>query len=313
MTVRRRPSARVRRRTRPPRLERGGTVALVAPAGPVHPEALAFAVREVERRDFRAAVDASVLARAGYLAGDDARRARELEEAFRNPDVDAVLCLRGGYGATRILPTLDPDLLRRHPKPLAGFSDATALHALAGQAGLVSIHGAMLGARPAPSRQALDSLWRMLTDPRPAGAIDGGAVRALGRGRARGPLVGGCLSLVVALLGTPWQLDTRGAVLLLEDVDEPAYRIDRMLVQLGLAGTLDEVRGVVVGTFERAKADERRAIRRVVTEVLGLLGVPVLYDFPAGHVRRNVALPLGATVEIDAGRRRLVCLEGAVA
>lgn len=288
-------------------------MALVAPSGPVRPEGLAAAVREVKRRGFRAAVDASVLAHDGYLAGDDARRARELTDAFRDPDVDAVLCLRGGYGVMRLLPAIDADLLRRHPKPVVGFSDVTALHAVAAQAGVVSIHGAMLGARPSPARAALDSLWRMLTDPRPAGAVSGPAVRALGRGRARGPLVGGCLALVVSLLGTPWQLDTRGAVLLLEDVDEPAYRIDRMLVHLGLAGAFDEVRGVVVGAFERAAADERAGIRRAVTDVLGVLGVPVLYDFPAGHVRRNLALPLGATVEIDASRRRLVCLEGAVA
>lgn len=298
---------------RPPRLRPGGTVALVAPSGPVHPEGLAAAVREVRRRGFREAVDASVLARDRYLAGDDARRARELEDAFQNPEIDAVLCLRGGYGAMRILPALDAGLLRRHPKPLVGFSDITALHALAARAGLVSIHGAMLGARPSPSRVALDSLWRMLTDPRPAGVVTAPSVRALGRGRARGILVGGCLALVTSLVGTPWQLDTRGAILLLEDVDEPAYRIDRMLVHLGLAGALDEVRGVVVGAFERASAEERASIRRVVQEVLGVLGVPVLYDFPAGHIRRNLALPLGAMVEIDADRRRLVCLEGAVA
>ncbi|HEX7125123.1 MAG TPA: LD-carboxypeptidase [Thermodesulfobacteriota bacterium] len=298
---------------RPPRLRPGGTVALVAPSGPVHPEGLAAAEREVRRRGFRAAVDASVLARDRYLAGDDARRAREFEDAFRNPAIDAVLCLRGGYGATRILPALDAGLLRRYPKPLVGFSDITALHALAAKAGLVSIHGAMLGARPGPARVALDSLWRMLTDPRPAGAVTGPSVRALGRGRARGILVGGCLALVTSLIGTPWQIDTRGAILLLEDVDEPAYRIDRMLVQLGLTGALDEVRGVVVGAFERAAAGERASIRRVVQEVLGIVGVPVLYDFPAGHLRRNLALPLGAMVEIDADRRRLVCLEGAVA
>lgn len=315
MTVRRRrpSSARVRRRTRPPRLTPGGTVALVAPAGPVGPEGLARAVREVERRGFRAAVDASILAQDGYLAGDDARRARELTDAFRDPDVDAVLCLRGGYGATRILPVLEPGLLRRHPKPLAGFSDVTALHAVAAQAGLVSIHGAMLGARPAPTAAAVESLFRLLTDPRPIGPLTAPSVRALGRGRGRGPLVGGCLSLVVGLLGTPWQLDTRGAVLLLEDVDEPAYRVDRMLVQLGLAKAFDEVRGVVVGRFEREGAEARREIRRLLTEILGVLRVPVLYDFPVGHVRRNLALPLGAAVEIDADRRRLVCLEGAVA
>ncbi len=314
MTVRRRhASARVRRRARPPRLPQGGTVALVAPSGPVHPEGLAAAVREVTRRGMRAAVDASVLACDRYLAGDDARRAREIEDAFRNPEVEAVLCLRGGYGATRILPALESGLLRRHPKPLAGFSDITALHALAAQAGLVSVHGALLGARPAPARAAVDALFRMLTDPRPVGPLGGPGVRALGRGRARGPLVGGCLSLVAALLGTPWQIDTRGAVLLLEDVSEPAYRIDRMLVQLGLAGAFDEVRGVVVGAFEQSDGATRPEIRRVLTEVLGLLGVPVLIDFPAGHVRRNIALPLGTTVEIDADRRRLVCLEGAVA
>jgi muramoyltetrapeptide carboxypeptidase len=306
---------------RPPRLRPGGTVALVAPAGPVRPDGIAWAVREVERRGFRAAVDASLLARDGYLAGDDARRVRELTDALADPEIDAVICARGGYGAMRILPALDARLFGRRPKPFVGFSDITALHSLAARAGVVTVHGPMLAARPAPSRASVDSLWRMLTDPRPAGPVGGPRVKALGRGRARGRLAGGCLSLVAALLGTPWEIDTDGAVLLLEDVDEPAYRIERMLLQLGLAGALDRVRGVVVGRFYDAGPDPSgrhgapagaRDVVRVVREVLGVLGVPVLYDFPAGHGRTNLALPLGAAVEVDADRRRLVLLEGAV-
>jgi muramoyltetrapeptide carboxypeptidase len=323
MAVRRRnSSSRVRARTKPPRLTPGGTVALVAPAGPVRPEGLAWAVRAIERRGFRAAVDASIVDADGYLAGDDARRVRELTDAFANPDIDAVLCARGGYGAMRLLPALDPGLFRRHPKPFAGFSDITALHAFLGQeAGLVTVHGPMLGARPAPARAAVESLWRALTDPRALGAIGGPRVKAIGRGRARGRLVGGCLALVTALLGTPWALDTEGAILLLEDVDEPAYRIDRMLMQLGLAGALDRVRGIVFGELYNCGPDptgnhvapaDAANLRRRIEEIVGLLGVPVLYDFPAGHGRRNAALPLGATVEVDADAARLVVLEGAV-
>ncbi len=314
-----------RSRTKPPRLRPGGTVALVAPAGPVRPDALAWAVRAVERRGFRVAVDASILENDGYLAGSEARRVRELTDAFADPAIDAVLCARGGYGAMRLLPALDPDLFRRHPKPFAGFSDITALHAFLGQqAGLVTVHGAMLATRPAPAPAALEALWRALTDPSPLGVVGGPRVKAIGRGRARGRLVGGNLTLVTALVGTPWALNTDGAVLFLEDVDEPAYRIDRMLMQLGLAGALDGIRGVVVGELadsqpawpepagRGAPPTDQRRVRRLLAEVFGLLGIPVLYDFPAGHGRRNLALPLGAMVEVDADARRLVVLEGAV-
>jgi muramoyltetrapeptide carboxypeptidase len=308
------------RRIRPARLRPGDWVAVVAPAGPVPHERLEMGVRRLEQLDLRVRLGASVLQRTGYLAGDDGRRAADLLGLWAREDVRGVFCARGGYGTARIADLLTPAFLRRHPKVFCGFSDITTLHGACARAGLVSFHGPMVA-------------WDLASGPDRADGYDADALRAVlfeGRapyrfaptktttiagGRASGRLAGGCLSLLVASIGTPEQLDARGTILLLEDEQEPPYRIDRMLTQLLRTRLLRGVRGIVLGDFPGCEPDTGAgyALFDVVAERLGGLGVPVLYGFPFGHTRRpNLTLPLGVRATLDATRRTLTLEEAGV-
>lgn len=285
---------------KPRPLRPGGTLALVAPAGPMDAERLRGGEALLHRAGLRTCRADDLLAHSGYLAGDDRRRARELMEAVRDPQVDAIVCVRGGYGCHRIVSELDAGAVRRARKPLLGFSDATTL--LLWQlrrAGLMGFHGPMLERGEALPPDDLDAALALLMgrgapEWRLAGRPGGG-------GRARGRLVGGSLSLVVASLGTPWEIDTRGAILLFEDVNEPPYRIDRMLSQLREAGKLTAAAGVGVGHLHDCQ-DPRYpepCAADVVAERLAPLGVPFVTGLPFGHTPPNRAWPLGARAAID--------------
>jgi muramoyltetrapeptide carboxypeptidase len=256
--------------------------------------------------------------RHGFLAGADEQRAADLNRALRADDIDAVWCLRGGYGTMRILPVIDWDALRRRPRALIGFSDNTALHLAARRVGVVSFHGPHPGAEFPPFAE--DNLLRVLTRTAPAGVLPfpgNGPARAetLAGGQAEGRLVGGNLALVAATLGTPYAIEPEGALLFLEEVGEVAYRIDRLLSQLRLAGVLERVAGVVVGAFSDCPDEADPGIpspAEVIRERLGGLGVPVATGFPFGHVADNWTLPLGVRARLDADAGTLELLEPAV-
>jgi muramoyltetrapeptide carboxypeptidase len=240
-----------------------------------------------------------------------------LHEAFADPSVRAIFALRGGYGTTRLQPLLDTDLVRANPTIFIGSSDVTALlTALVQQAGLVAFHGP--GAADSFFRQSdpavLERFWRLVSSPEPLGEVLPEGLRTLRGGRARGRLVGGCLSLLAATVGTPWQLEGRDSVLFIEDVGEAAYRIDRMLTQLTQAGVLEGVVAVVVGEMVRCRVPRGAAwsLDDVLLDRLGPLEVPILAGFPAGHGRNEVVLPLGVEVEVDAETGALTVLEAAV-
>lgn len=283
-----------------------------APAGPVPREAFLAGLRILEAR-YRVVHDDGVFCRTGYLAGDDARRAAELNRYLADPDVRAIHCARGGYGIMRILPALDAAALRRAPL-IVGFSDVTALLAWAwARAGVRGVHGpnvTQLAAVPAADQAAL---WRLLEDPAPPGLWATGLTRVTG-GVARGPLVGGNLEVLSRLVGTDTLPSLRGAILFLEEVGERPYRLDRTLTHLALAGALAGVAGVLVGDL--VKCDEPDGSgpgpTEVVAERLATLGVPVCLGMPAGHGARNRALPLGAPAVLDADAGTLELLEGAV-
>jgi muramoyltetrapeptide carboxypeptidase len=303
----------------PKLLEPGATIMFVAPAGPPDRSACERAKKRIEDRGFHVKWRDDLFDVEGYLAGSDQRRADELMEAFTDPDVDAVFCTRGGYGCMRMLDLLDFEKIRANPKMLIGFSDITALHAaLNGQAGIVSLHGpgpsSGLGGEQPPSEFVAKYFHQaILAGYAPADGYtisvpkDIGEVTSFGSGKARGRLVGGNLSLVAALEGTPYAVDCEDAILVLEDVGEAPYRIDRMLQQLKLAGKLGQIRGAVLGQFtETAKReedstnDDRFSVAGVLRQYFEGLGVPVLRNFPLGHVKENCPAPLGAEVEIDA-------------
>lgn len=282
-------------------------MALVAPAGPLRGEAdLDRAVGNARALGFDPLAGPHALERRGYFAGDDAARLADLNRALADDAVDAVWCLRGGYGAMRILDGVDYDALRRRPKPILGYSDITALHAAAGRrAGVATYHGPT--ARAELSDFSRRSLERALAqDGDPGGTADD--ARTLRPGRARGVLAGGNLALLAALAGTPYAPRYEGAILVLEDVNEAVYRVDRMLRQLLLAGALRGVRAIAFGQCTDCPVesdDGARTLDEVVAEAAAILGVPGVVGLPVGHVADQWTLPLGAIAELDADARTL--------
>jgi muramoyltetrapeptide carboxypeptidase len=286
----------------PPPLAPGARVALVAPAGPLRNSGeLTAALAHARALGWEPVVGAHALARAGYLAGTDAERLDDLNTALRDDAIDAVWCLRGGYGVLRLLDGVDYSALRRRPRVILGYSDITALHAAIGQRSeLVTFHGPT--ARGALTPFTRDSLERaVVAQTEPCGRATG--ARTLRGGRAAGRLVGGNLSLLTALSGTPYAPDYRGAILVLEDVGEATYRIDRMLTHLRLSGALSQVAGIALGHFTDGTDPQdasSRPLDDVLREAADVAGVPAVAGIPIGHIDDQWTIPLGAHAELDA-------------
>ena len=289
--------------TYPPALQPGDCIGLIAPASPVKREPLAEGAAALEALGFRVHYTPRIFDAERYLAGSDAARAQELHEMFANPDIHAIFCARGGYGSQRLIPHLDPELIMAHPKLFLGYSDVTSLLMYFYQrCGLVTLHGpAVAGditrdAAPETQRQ----LMGLLTGDAAAMQLPPKALTVVCPGEAEGRLIGGCLSLFVCAIGTPFQPETRDAILFLEDRGERLYAIDRMLTYLKLAGIFEGVRGVVIGDIEPVAADRDRpyGVAEVVSDVLGDLEMPVLYGLQAGHCPQSFTLPFGTQAVI---------------
>ena len=290
-----------------PALPAGGVIALIAPAGPAELD-LNLATQWMHARGYQLRVYPGVWQRDGYLAGSDAERLRDLHDAFADDSVDAIFCLRGGYGCPRLLDGIDFELLRGHPKPFVGYSDITTLHlAITRYAGFVTFHGPMLNADLLGNKQAPteSSLLHMLSGQQPPTLEHPLAypLTTLASGCASGRLLGGNLSMICAVMGTAFELDGEGIILFIEDVNEPLYRVDRLLTHMRLAGKLDRLRGVLVGDVAGV---ERTALERLLTQELGGLGIPVLAGWRSGHCDPNLTLPMGAQVRLDAVQQLLV-------
>lgn len=298
---------------KPYALHPGDLVSVVAPAGPFDPPALEAGMA-VLREHYRVRYDERMQTRHRYLAGDDDRRLAELTAALDDPETKAVFCARGGYGAMRLLAKLAARTSTRPSaaKPLIGFSDITALHQWLQSRGLVSIHGPVVTQLGRLSVQAPPNrLFSLLESELPAAPLSGTA--AYVGGTAEGPLLGGNLSVFTRLLGTPFMPALDGAILLLEDVAEQPYRLDRMWMHLDLAGVFRRVRGIVLGSFTGC---EQRDANYTGTDVLRDLavatGLPCAAGFPIGHGDVNEPVPLGVRVRLDADSHRLTFLEAAV-
>lgn len=304
---------------KPAALRPGDTVAIVAPASNLKPDYLTRGVAEVERLGFRVTHRPDILEKSRYTAGSDARRVEELHAAFADPQIKAVWAARGGYGVMRILPLLDEALLRAHPKILIGYSDLTALHLyLYRRFGWVTFHGPMAAKDMAGGACHYDrtTLLGATMHTKPLGSMPATKLITLHSGPpVTGRLLGGCLTLVTALLGTPDELDTRGSILFLEDTAVKPYALDRMLQQLRLAGKLAEVRGIVFGEMTDCAqhAEQGYQLREVLADCTAGLNVPVLFDLPSGHSPvGNLTLPLGVQATLDAERGALTIEEAAV-
>ena len=284
-------------------------IGVIAPAGPVPAQLLPAVQALYAQWGYRVRLFPGCHADIGYLAGPDALRLADLHAALVDDEVAALHCLRGGYGAMRLLDGIDGELLRRHPKLLIGYSDITALHALWARHGLPSLHAPMPASdlvkpgREADAAALLHVLRHGLraSDVR-APALPADALRV--GGQAEGPLIGGNLSLVAALLGTPWAWNARGAILFLEDINEESYRVDRLLTQLRLAGVLDAAAGFVLGSFT-----EEASPMHLLRDMLVPLAKPLLAGWPSGHGTPNRPLPLGLRVRLDATAGRMTLLQ----
>jgi muramoyltetrapeptide carboxypeptidase len=312
---------------KPPALKPGDTIAFVAPAGAAELPPLLEYKKHLEKEGYKVLVPEGIEHRkVGYLGGTDDQRAAELNAMIRDPKVRAIFPVRGGFGLTRIIDRIDYAALRKDPKIITGYSDLTALHlAIAKKAHVISFHS------PLPMYE----LWKA---DKPEFAFEGvsfgravfadkykpgenGYVVAvpaeakpvkLVAGKARGRLLGGNLSLICATLGTSYAIEPKGVILFVEDVHEAPYRVDRMLSQLRLAGVLDAVSGVVVGSFSNKDPGDPQELDRVLREYFGILKVPVIMNFPVGHTPQNATLPEGGYVELDADRAILRILDNPV-
>ncbi len=308
----------------PPRVVRGQTIGIVAPAGPVKPERLR---RGLERFGdaFQLRIAPSVTAPhpdgvPSYLAASDEVRAAELTQMLRDPDIRAIVLARGGYGIVRILPLLDPQLLARDPKPIVGFSDGTALLAWAYAAGVRGIHGPMIAQLPDLGPGDTAQLIEMLTDPTPAG-VRRWQLAVHGTGTARGHLVAANLTIAAMLVGTPWALPLAGAIALVEDVGERPYELDRYVMHLAQTGALADTAAVIVGDLARCVdpnpptgvPDPEGAALATMVERITAAGVRSATGAPIGHGDRNEPIAFGARAALDLDAGAFEILDGAVA
>ena len=316
---------------RPRALKRGDTVGLITPSSFVaDPDLLQLAEHTISWFGLKLKMGKYVRRKHGYLGGTVEERLEDLHAMFSDRGVDAVFAIRGGYGAAQLLDRIDYDLIRRNPKIFAGYSDITALHlAIHKRTGLITFHG------PVPlskfSEYTQKYYQAALFDSKPLGTLPNPPetdllrpthrLRTIRPGKARGPLIGGNLTLVSTTMGTPWEIDTRGKILFLEDIEEQPYSIDRMLTQLRLAGKFDGVAGIVIGECKDCKPRDYQpsfptggfTLGEVLDEILGKLKVPVLTGLTIGHTDDQLTLPVGVMASLDAGKGELTIEESATA
>lgn len=300
------------------RLRIGDTIGMVAPASPSDSKKAERAIKYLTDMGYGVKAGKSVFSSRGYLAGEDELRAYDINCMFADDEVNAVFCLRGGYGSQRILDMVDFRLIRKNPKIFMGYSDITALlNAIYQECGLITFHGPMggdfAGGLPKAAKTAMK---KAIESTEPIGEVPNPETpEILAEGKAKGALVGGNLSIIVASLGTPYEIDTRDKILLLEDVFEEPYSIDRMLTQLRLAGKLRDAAGIILGDWgdsEPKEPEESLSLEEVFDDIFANFDKPVLKGYKIGHCKPNLTVPIGAEACIDTCSRSLCILEPAV-
>jgi muramoyltetrapeptide carboxypeptidase len=293
----------------PPPLRAGDAIGVAAPSGPVRPEVVRRGIDYLRARGFRVVTADHLHARSGYLAGEDEDRLGDLRRLLADPALRAIWFARGGSGSARIVEGLDLAALRRAPKALVGYSDATVIHAAAWRAARLSTYyGPNVSDLGDPARFEEAPLWRALQHPEEPLDLPLVPESVLRQGTAEGVILGGCLSLVATLVGTPWEVPTTGAILFLEEVNEEPYRIDRMLGQLRQSGALARIRGLLVGQTVGCTAKDPLndvPLAEILERHLGSAPVPIVVGFPMGHGLGKIVLPFGRRARIDTRAGRL--------
>ncbi len=321
---------------KPKRLKIGDTVGLIAPAGYVDEAEFQKAVQNIKDLGFNPKVGKNTQKRYGFLAGTDKERLEDLHWAFNDAELKAIWCIRGGYGVTRILPNIDFNLIKKNPKIIIGYSDITALLlAIHQNTGLVTFHGP--GGSSTYSDYAKNHVLNVLTNPSAPYKIEVSPdnkakeselykTEIITKGKCRGQLIGGNLSLLGAMAGTPFALkDTKGKLLFIEDVNEPPYKVDRMLTQLSQTIDMRQLAGIALGVFEDSSTRRRptaetptpppipqTTLIEVLKDRLGNLGIPVIYGLSFGHIRDQFTLPIGIEAELDTENATMTFLESGV-
>lgn len=304
---------------KPKALKTGDLIGFVAPSGVMRREDVYEAQKSIEEWGFRVALGKSCFQRHGYLSGTDQVRAEDINSMFENNEIKCIMCLRGGYGATRILKDIDFAAIKKNPKLFIGFSDITALHiVLTQRCGLITLHGPMAsGISSNMNNISKRALWNAMTVPSPLGKINNppeSPVVCLVKGEGRGRIAGGNLTMLVSTLGTPYEIDTKGKLLLLEEIGEEPYRIDRMLTQLLQAGKLQDVSGFILGDFNNCNAVTGKpslGLEDIFKELIIPLKKPTVGNFKIGHCSPNITVPMGVNAFINAEEGLLYVEESA--
>lgn len=305
------------------KLKKGDTIGLIGPSGTVREAgAVDQAIAYMKEMGFNVKVGASARAKYGYLSGTDDVRAGDINAMFADPEVNAIVCTRGGYGTMRLLDRLDYDVIRANPKIFLGFSDITALHiAFLEKCGLATFHGPMATRWGAEFGDGFtkESLMSAIAEAKPMGDLvntpDYHARKTVNPGCAEGILVGGNLSLIAGTIGTPYELDTKGRILFIEEIGEKTYCVDRMMTQLRLAGKFDDCAGVVFGDFCDCPVEYPEfglTLDEIICDVAAPCTKPMFTGLQAGHLAPKLTLPLGAYCRMDADNCTLTVLEAAV-
>lgn len=305
---------------KPKPVQPGDTIGVVSPSGPMKAEELEKGLSRFYQRGYKIVIGEHALDKRGYLAGSDEDRAKDLMAMFAREEVDAVLCSRGGYGAARLIPYLDAQVFRNNPKLFIGYSDVTVIHLwLQKHVGLVSLYAPMpiTMTREIPEH-AWEVFWRALESPEPLGELPtwDAPYKTLQGGKVQGRITGGCLCLMNSSIGTTYEMDTCGKIVVIEDVDEAPYRLDSMLNQLKLAGKWDACAGVAISEDTRwekhvESLEDTLTADEVWADYFGTLGKPVITGFPFGHILDPLTLPYSVFAELDADKGKLTILEPA--
>jgi muramoyltetrapeptide carboxypeptidase len=295
---------------KPSRLSRGDSIGIISPAGPINSSHLEIDLHFLKTEGFKVHVAPHVYDRREYLAGKDEDRLSDLQQMFQNSDIKAIFCSRGGYGTLRLLDRIDYALIRKNPKIVVGYSDITALlAAIFNKTGLITFHGPMVRGLSSLPETTWRNLLRIISSEQPAVFSPMKGYPLCG-GKATGPIMGGNLSLICRLLGTPFMPSLAGCILFIEDRGEALYRLDRMLTHLTLSGSLEGIKGLITGQF--MDCGEPAAIDRLIKERFSPMNIPIAAGFPLGHGPENTTLPLGILAELDTNIMALSLLESTV-